>query len=87
MTADRDSYRNSGWKCWPSVAFGSEPGGQAYWATRFLHWMAIPHGRFVGGPYSSWLKKFPSRPIACIANRAGATTSAQRQNDWCFQRR
>ena len=48
--------------------------------------MAMPHGRSVGGPYSSWLKKFPQRPIACITKMPGATTSAQRQND-CFQRR
>ena len=24
---DSDSYRNIGWKCWPRVAVGSEPGG------------------------------------------------------------
>ena len=46
----------------------------------------MPHGRFVGGPYSSWLKKFPQRPIACITNSPGAMTSAQRRND-TFQRR
>ena len=46
--------------------------------------MAMPHGRSVGGPYSSWLKKFPRRPMACITNRPGAMTSAHFQND-CFQ--
>ena len=76
---DTDSYRNSGWKCCPSVAFGSEPAGQAYWTIRCEHWIAIPHGRFVGGPYNSWLKKFPQRAMACIVNRPGATMSAHIQ--------
>ena len=46
----------------------------------------IPHGRVVGGPYSSWLKKFPQRPIACMTNRPGATTSAHCGKLWCLQR-
>ena len=35
---------------WPSVALGSEPGGQAYSTTRWAQSIAMPHGRFVGGP-------------------------------------
>ena len=81
-----DSYRKSGWKCSPSVAFGSEPTGQAYWTIRWEHWIAIPQGRFVGGPYSSWLKKLPHRATACIANRPGATMSAHSQK-LCRRRR
>jgi hypothetical protein len=50
------------------------------------NWMAIPQGRFVGAPYSSWLKKFPQRPMACIANSPGATASAHRKNGCRFQR-
>ena len=48
--------------------------------TRYSHSIGMPHGRVVGGPYSSWLKKFPQRAIACIVNRPGATMSAQRRN-------
>ena len=47
---ESDSYRNSGWKCSPSVAAGSEPGGHAYSTTRWAQSIAMPHGRFVGGP-------------------------------------
>jgi hypothetical protein len=53
---------------------------------RYWHSIAIPQGRFVGEPYSSWLKKLPQRAIACIANRPGATASAQDRKDWRFQR-
>ena len=42
----------------------------------------MPHGAVVGGPYSSWLKKLPQRATNSIANRPGAITSAQAQNDW-----
>ena len=55
---DRPSYRNSGWKC--VVSSGNAVHG--YSATRWRQSMAMPHGRSVGGPYSSWLKKFPMRP-------------------------
>ncbi len=48
--------------------------------------MAMPQGALVGGPYSSWLKKLPSRPIACIANSPGAITSAHLEKDWCQRR-
>src|SRR3954454_18302730 len=54
--------------------------------TRGGRWIAIPQGRFVGGPYSSWLKKFPQRPTASMTNRPGTMTSAQRRNDWCQRR-
>ena len=49
--------------------------------------MVMPHGRSVGGPYSSWLKKLPQRPIACITKMPGAMTSAHFQNGWCQRRR
>jgi hypothetical protein len=39
----------------------------------------MPQGSVVGGPYSSWLKKLPQRPIACMRNRHGATMSAHAQ--------
>ena len=42
--------------------------------------IGMPHGSFVGVPYSSWLKKFPQRAMACITNSPGATMSAQRRN-------
>ena len=57
-----------------------------YSTTRWAQSIAMPHGRLVGGPYSSWLKKFPRRPIACITNRPGAMTSAHFANDWCQRR-
>ena len=72
---DTDSYRNNGWKC--VVASGKSSHGYA--ATRWAQSIAIPHGNVVGGPYSSWLKKFPNRPTACMMKRAGATMSAQVQ--------
>src|SRR5436189_2588659 len=74
-----DSYRKSGWKNWPSVSVGAEPGGQAYAATRWAQSIGMPHGSVVGGPYSSWLKKLPQRAMASIVNRPGATMSAQRR--------
>ena len=77
-----DSYRNSGWK--HVVSNGYVVHGYAM--TRWSQSMAMPHGRFVGGPYSSWLKKFPQRPMACITKMPGAMTSAHFQND-CFQSR
>src|SRR4029077_5410891 len=46
---DSDSYRNSGWK-W--IDSGKE-GEHAYWAIRWAQSILIPHGRAVGGPYSS----------------------------------
>ena len=46
----------------------------------------MPHGRVVGGPYSSWLKKLPSRPVACITKIPGATMSAQRQTETRWRR-
>ena len=46
----------------------------------------MPHGRFVGGPYSSWLKKLPHRPIACITNRPGRDHVRPAQNDTCQRR-
>jgi hypothetical protein len=46
----------------------------------------MPHGRFVGGPYSSWLKKLPSRPAACMTKIPGATMSAQRHAETRYQR-
>ena len=77
-----DSYRKSGWK--PVVAGGYIV--QGYGATRWAQSMVMPHGRSVGGPYSSWLKKLPQRPMACMTNRPGAMTSAHFQNG-CFQYR
>ena len=38
-------------------------------AVRWAQSMAIPQGRSVGGPYSSWLKKLPQRAIACMISR------------------
>ena len=72
---DSDSYRNSGWKCVVSGYVTRSVYGATRWAASIL----IPHGRVVGGPYSSWLKKLPQRPIACMTNRAGAIASAHCQ--------
>ena len=56
-------------------------------AVRLAHSISMPHGRPVGGPYSSWLKKFPHRAIACMTNAPRATTSAHLQKLWCHRRR
>ena len=48
--------------------------------------IVIAVAALVGGPYSSWLKKLPQRPIACMTNSPGATTSAQRKKLWCVRR-
>src|SRR4051794_19909744 len=82
ISPDSDSYRNSGWK--RVVSNGNEAHGYA--SMRWTHSMGMPHGRVVGGPYSSWLKKLPQRAMACIVNRAGAMMSAQRQNGTRRQR-
>ena len=62
-----DSYRKSGWK--PVVSGGYIVHG--YCGTRWAQSMVMPHGRSVGGPYSSWLKKLPQRPMACITKMPG----------------
>ena len=45
---------------------------------RFSAAIGIPHGSVVGGPYSSWLTKLPSRPMAWPSSMAEANTSSQR---------
>ncbi len=75
-TPEIDSYRNSGWKRVVSNGYAAQ---DRSW-TRYWHSIGMPHGRVVGEPYSSWLKKFPHRAMACITNRPGATQSAQRRN-------
>ena len=44
-----DSYRKSGTKC-ASTGVVPPSTGQAQTWVRFAHWIAIPQGRFVGGP-------------------------------------
>src|SRR4029079_16996537 len=77
-----DSYRNSGWKNVESKGYDAH----GYSDTPCSQSIAMPQGSVVGGPYSSWLKKFPQRPTACMTNRPGAITSAPFQND-CFHSR
>ena len=42
-----------------------------YSTTRWAQSIAMPHGRFVGGPYSSWLKKLPQPADGLHDEQAG----------------
>ena len=55
--------------------------------TRWAQSIAMPHGRLVGGPYSSWLKKLPRRADRLHHEQAGRDRRPPTsQNDWCQRR-
>ena len=55
-------------------------------STRWAQPIAMPHGRLVGGPYSSWLKKLPQRAMPCANSAPGTSESAESRNGDVLQR-